>query len=325
MTTSNPVPFLMQGKNIILVVDGKSHTISKDTHLSYSKIVDALKAKDWDALRDLVEPKIAIVSFGKGYISIVGNKLLWKDQPASAEFLAARIVEMYSEGFPIEPMINFMENLMQNPSKRSVDQLYKFLEKNSLPITEDGYFLAYKRVREDYKDLHTGTIDNSVGMVPTVERNSVDDNPDSYCSFGLHFCSLEYLDGFGSRNQPVMILKINPADVVSIPNDHDGAKGRCCKYEVVAQVVGDPADAFSTIVDNHYTCNDSIEHMDDDEPQFNEEQSEEQMYNLVRVHGYGGFANATVTEYYHMTYDEACEQIQKNISQKKAQLKMVPV
>ena len=42
--------YLLQGKNIILVIDGKSHTISKDTHISYGKIVDALKDKDWDAL-----------------------------------------------------------------------------------------------------------------------------------------------------------------------------------------------------------------------------------------------------------------------------------
>ena len=31
------IPYLIQGKNIILVVDGKSHTISRDTHISYNK------------------------------------------------------------------------------------------------------------------------------------------------------------------------------------------------------------------------------------------------------------------------------------------------
>ncbi len=50
---SKAIPYLIQGKNIILVIDSKSHTISKDTHISYGKIVDALKAQDWDALRDL--------------------------------------------------------------------------------------------------------------------------------------------------------------------------------------------------------------------------------------------------------------------------------
>ena len=30
-----------------------------------------------------------------------------------------------------------------------------------------------------------------------------------------------------------MVVKINPRDVVSIPEDYDNAKGRCCRYEVV--------------------------------------------------------------------------------------------
>jgi hypothetical protein len=145
-----------------------------------------------------------------------------------------------------------MENLMKNPSKRSVDQVYGFLEKNNLPITEDGCFLAFKKVRRDYLDIHSGTIDNSIGQVVEMDRNLVDDNPDSHCSSGLHFCSESYLGSFGGGSDPVMILKIDPADVVSIPTDYNGAKGRCCKYEVIAQVNGQPKDAFATVVDKTY-------------------------------------------------------------------------
>lgn len=252
MSKSKAVPFLLQGKNIILVIDSKSHTISKDTHMNYAKIVDALKAKDWDALRDLVEPKKAIINFGKGYVTIVDGKVFWKGQPFN-NGLADRMISMYQDGFPIDPMIRLMENLMQNPSKRSVDQFYGFVEKNSLPITEDGYILAFKKVRRgDYKDIHSGTIDNSVGQVIEMDRNLVDDNPESHCSSGLHFCSESYLNNFGSGSDPVMIMKINPADVVSIPTDYNGAKGRCCKYEVVAEVDGDPKAAFASIVDDTY-------------------------------------------------------------------------
>lgn len=245
---SKPVPYLLQGKNIILVIDGQSHTVSKDTHMNYGKIVDALKAKDWDVLADLVEPKKAIVNFGKGYVTIDNGVVYWKGSVFN-NALSARMIEMYQDGFPIDPMIVFMENLMANPSKRSVEQVYGFLEKNSLPITEDGHFLAYKKVRKDKKDIHSGTIDNSVGQVIEMDRNLVDDNPDSHCSSGLHFCSISYLSSFGSHDDPIMVLKINPADVVSIPTDYNGAKGRCMKYEVVAQVNGDPATAFASVVD----------------------------------------------------------------------------
>ncbi len=45
-----------------------------------------------------------------------------------------------------------------------------------------------------------------------------------------------------------MILKINPADVVSIPNDYNGAKGRACRYEVIDQVKGAAKDCFAGAV-----------------------------------------------------------------------------
>jgi hypothetical protein len=246
--------YLLQGKNIILVIDGKSHTISKDTHISYGKILDALKAKDWASLRDLVEPKKAIFAFSGGNVSVENNQILWKGKPFH-NALATRMIEMFSDGFPIDPMVNFMENLMNNPSKRSVDQVYGFLDKNNLPITEDGYFLAFKKVKaKTYMDIHSGTIRNAVGDTVEMDRNLVDDNPDSHCSVGLHFCSISYLSHFGSSNDPIMIVKINPADVVSIPTDYNGAKGRCCKYEVVAEVVGDPKDAFTKVVNGEYNA-----------------------------------------------------------------------
>jgi hypothetical protein len=35
------------------------------------------------------------------------------------------------------------------------------------------------------------------------------------------------------------LIKINPADVVSIPSDYNNAKGRCCKYVVVGEIQDD--------------------------------------------------------------------------------------
>lgn len=331
---SKAIPYLMQGKNIILVIDGKSHTISKNTHIAYAKIVECLKKQDWDELREVVTPAKAMINFGKGYVGIDGNKITWKGQPFH-NALANRMIELYQDGFPIDPMVRFMEKLMTNPSKRSVDQVYGFLEKNSLPITEDGYFLAFKRVRSDYLDVHSGTIDNSIGQVVEMDRNGVDDNPDSHCSTGLHFCSESYLGSFGSSRDPVMILKISPADVVSIPTDYNGAKGRCCKYEVVAQVVGDAKTAFASAVNGDYapkvapapvpqwpfsepaqaprgswpfpTGADQIVHEDADEPDG---------YSVVRV--YGGDIEA-----FGLTLEDAEEMVEKNIRQKKAQLKIL--
>jgi hypothetical protein len=87
-------------------------------------------------------------------------------------------------------------------------------------------------------------MDNSVGKTVEMERNTVDDNASNTCSTGLHFCSLSYLDHFGGSDSRVMVLKINPRDVVSIPADYNATKGRACRYEVIDEIGGKAEEAF---------------------------------------------------------------------------------
>lgn len=240
-------PYMIQGNNIVVVIDRASHTIS-NTHVAYTRIREAIKADDWDTVRELIEPKKAVLKFGKGNITIENNTLYWKGEVVH-NALTLRMIQMLQEGFTIEPMVQFMENLMANPSRRSVTELYGFLEKNSLPITPDGHFLAYKKVRDNFFDIHSGTMDNSPGKVLEMERNAVDDDKDRTCSTGLHFCSIEYLPHFGrTSGDRVVILKINPKDVVSIPSDYNDAKGRACRYEVISELVTEPEKAFTKAV-----------------------------------------------------------------------------
>ncbi len=237
-------PYLIQGNNIVVVIDNKPHTISK-THITYQKVLDAIKAGDWEALPDIIEPKKVVLNYGQGNVSIQGETLYWKGKELNTG-LSVRMIQMLQEGFPIEPMVNFMENLYQNPSKRAVTELYGFLEKCNLPITPDGHFLAYKKIRADYTDVHSGKFDNSVGRIVEMERHDVDDNKDNTCSTGLHFCSQSYLSSFGGER--TVIVKINPRDVVSIPSDYNDAKGRACRYEVVSELSVDPDKAFNSPV-----------------------------------------------------------------------------
>ena len=237
-------PFIVQGNNIVVVIGNKSHTVSK-THITYTKVLDAIKAGDWETVKDVIEPKKMVLNYGAGNVSIQGEKLFWKGDELNTG-LARRMIQMLQEGFPIEPMVNFMENLYANPSKRAVTELYGFLEKNNLPITPDGHFLAYKKVRANFFDVHSGTMDNSVGRVVEMERNKVDDNKDQTCSTGLHFCGMSYLSSFGGER--TVIVKVNPRDVVSIPSDYNEAKGRACRYEVIGELGVEPEEAFTAPV-----------------------------------------------------------------------------
>jgi hypothetical protein len=225
-------PYIIQGNNVTVVIGNKPHTISR-THITYQKVIDAIKTDDWETVQNVIEPKKVVLDYGQGRVSIKGETLYWDGEEFNGT-LAIRMIQMLQEGFSIEPLVKFMENLFDNPSKRSVDELYGFLEKNNMPITPDGHFLAYKRVRADYKDCYSGTMDNSVGQIVSMPRNKVDDNKDITCSVGLHFCSEGYLKHFsGDRT---VIVKINPRDVVSIPSDYDNTKGRACRYEVVGEI-----------------------------------------------------------------------------------------
>ena len=144
------------------------------------------------------------------------------------------------DGFPFQPMIKFLGNILENPSNRAVQELYSFLEHKNLPITEDGCFLAYKAVDKNYMDKYSGTIDNSVGQSVTMQRRKVDDNCNNGCSDGLHVGALDYVESYRNEGNEdkVVIVKVNPQDVVSVPTDSECQKVRCCSYEVVADYTG---------------------------------------------------------------------------------------
>lgn len=264
-------PFIIQGDSITIVINNKTHTVNK-SHIAFEKVKTAIKEGNWDVVVEVVDPKKVLINFGAGNVHIQGDKLFWKDR----EFhnaLSKRMIQMYQEGFSIEPLINFMDNLMLNPSYRSVEELYGFLERNKLPITPDGCFLAYKKVNDEYYDVHTQTvlnkpfylltdedkaklpyttakgdtvsIENDV-VVVSKERNAVDDDSHRDCSYGLHICSLDYLNSFGGSH--TLCVKVNPRDVVAFPRDYNGSKGRCCRYEIINDIDIDPGQAFTEVV-----------------------------------------------------------------------------
>lgn len=266
-------PYMIQGQNIVIVIKNQSHTINK-THLAYEKVKQAIKEGDWDTVDRVINPVKVVLDYGQGNISVQGSKVFWKNQEMH-NALSRRMIEMLQDDFPIQPLVLFMEHLQENPSFRAVNETYEFLEKNQLPITPDGCFLAYKKVRDDFMDVHSGTVMNKPAYAFTDEekaalpktggakgevvmdlvdgvtvvsmpRNQVNDDKTQTCSEGLHFCSQDYLGHFGG--QRVLILKVNPRDVVSIPTDYNRSKGRACRYEIVGELGVDPDEAFTAPV-----------------------------------------------------------------------------
>ena len=233
------VPFMWVDGNLTVILKNKAHQVIPD-HTNYKLILEALPTATEDELLELVDIEKAVATFSQGQVSIVNGKVMFEGEEVHGS-ISKRIIEFMSKGLPFEPLVKFLENLMENPSMQSQQELYDFLEHENLPVTEDGCFLAYKAVNKDFKDKWRGTFDNSVGQVCTMRRAKVDDNRGRGCSAGLHAGALNYVANYGSvdNEDRIIIVKINPEDVVSVPSDCNCEKLRTCKYEVVGLYQGE--------------------------------------------------------------------------------------
>ena len=225
--------------NLTLILKNKAHQVLPD-HINYRLIMDSLQSASEDELLELVDIETAVATFSQGRVEVKNGQVLYDGEEVHGA-ISKRILEFMSKGLPFQPLVNFLNNLMENPSMQSQTELYDFLEHQYLPITEDGHFLAYKAVRNDYKDKYAGTFDNRVGSVCEMRRAKVDDNRGVGCSQGLHAGALNYVASYGSvdSGDKIVIVKINPKDVVSVPNDCNCEKLRTCRYEVVGEYQGE--------------------------------------------------------------------------------------
>lgn len=224
--------FLLGGDSITVFANGKPYTVNRTAKI-FNAALDAVKNDNEALFLQVVNTKDTVVQKSGGKVRIENGNLMFGDRVVTG-LISARVFDMMELGLSIDPMMAFIDNLMKNPSKRAVDELFGFIEACDLPITEDGHFLAYKRVREDYKDVHSGTMDNSVGQVVEMERNLVDEDKARTCSAGLHCCSYEYLQHFGGPR--IVVVKVNPCDVVAVPEEYKNSKMRVCRYEVVEEM-----------------------------------------------------------------------------------------
>lgn len=233
------VPFMWVDGNLTLILKNKAHQILPD-HLNYKLIMDSLQTATEDELVELVDIEKAVANYSDGTVEIKNGKVYYDGEEVHGA-ISKRIVEFMSKGLPFQPLVYFLDNLMQNPSMQSQTELYDFLEHQYLPITEDGCFLAYKAVRSDYMDKYAGKFRNKVGDVCEMRRAKVDDNRGVGCSQGLHAGALNYVASYGSvdAGDKIVIVKINPKDVVSVPTDCNCEKLRTCRYEVVGEYEGE--------------------------------------------------------------------------------------
>lgn len=227
------IPYILTGNSLTAVIGGTPYTI-QNSHENWTAIIDAIKSDATEQeLLDLIDTATAVTNWSEGEVEVKNGHVYFNGEVVHGT-IVEKILSFIKEGISPTPLVRFLENLMQNPSRRSVTELYSFLEHGNMPITPDGHFLGYKSVRSDWTDHYTGKVDNRVGAdIPRMKRNEVDDDANRGCSYGYHVGSLEYATNFGSGDRKVVIVKVNPADVVSVPHDCNHQKMRTCFYEIV--------------------------------------------------------------------------------------------
>ena len=159
----------------------------------------------------------------------------------------AKMQELVSKGASYSHLRNFWRRCLCNPRRESIQQLFAFVSRHLLTITDEGLFVAYKAVRGDYYDKHSGKFDNHPGLVVTMPRQEVTFDPNTHCAAGLHVSNYEYAYGFANlgAGDRIIVCLVDPADVVSVPHDCSAQKIRVCKYVVQSDYT--PSLAFEDV------------------------------------------------------------------------------
>jgi hypothetical protein len=233
---STPIKIVAQltGKNFFTVsTNQRTYTIQR-TNARYEPGMALLKEKKYAELLDLLDKPQALAKYTAGKVQVFDGEIYYDNKKVSG-YLAEQILSMVKEGIPFEPLVEFLNNVMQNPSNDAKEDLYKFLENGQMPITTDGHFLAYKYINWDWKDAYSRTFDNSIGKVVEVDRSTVVEDRNVCCAPGLHVGALQYVGEPVQNSKRVVIVKVNPKDVVSVPTSYSFQKMRTCRYEVIGE------------------------------------------------------------------------------------------
>lgn len=263
-------------QNITVLIDGELYTAT-DTHANWESIVaktldGTVTVEDFDTAKKVAD-KFAALS---ERVSVAGGHVFFDGDEVNS-VLTDHILRAYEEGADFLPLVRFYENLAQNPSEDSRQQLYGFLKAEDFTITDDGMILAYKGVASTgdpdvFQSISSGTaqvngvtqtghIQQKIGDVVTMPRSSVTFDPNVACSVGLHVGTWNYASTFAPFTLQV---KVNPRDVVSVPTDHNNQKMRVCRYESVS-VVDNKWDSAVVSFDEDLDWEDEEEWDDEEE------------------------------------------------------------
>lgn len=246
-------PTYVMGPTFINLTDsnGKLFTVNSKSD-KFKAVRELITKGDVLAAIDLVDTAKAIEKYSKGMLTVDGDQVMYAGKNVS-NAVVNKIRQAFTTGdSKLGSLCNFLKRLLDNPSKNSIDLLWGFIEHNDVTLDDDGFIVAWKKVRstpQGLVDSHTGKIPNDLGTVVKMIRQHVVEDPNVTCTHGLHVGAWNYVGSFSGDT--ILRVKIAPEDVVSVPKDYNAMKMRVAKYfvdaivnsnqEVVKQHVGAPS------------------------------------------------------------------------------------
>lgn len=170
-------------------------------------------------------------------VAVVGDKVIPGAESLHRHLAQASKLKDY-KGFTAfaERVSKVLDN-----RRHSMEDLMKFMEAAELPIADDGCILFLKRLnykhnqdgKRVFVDVHSGKIEQWVGMKVRVKEELVDQNRRQDCSHGLHVAAMSYLSSFSG--DVTIIGKVAPEDVFAVPQ-YSTNKMRVSAYHILAEL-----------------------------------------------------------------------------------------
>lgn len=234
--------------SVVVIVPGEDKPlVALGDHPNFNAIVQAARDQDYGVvdLFDIAETVAQNFERLSRRITTANGTLYLDGEPMSGVIVDHILRAMEAGLTEWQPLANFIENVAANPNPGSVTQLYDWLKRENFTIDADGMIVGYKGVNAlpdgTYQSIsagkatvdgktYTGNIPNPIGSVIEMPRGEVQYDPANGCSTGLHVGNYEYASGFARG--AVLEVRVNPADVVSVPLDCAAQKMRTCRYTV---------------------------------------------------------------------------------------------
>ena len=241
---------------ITAFIDGEVYTITSGRP-QFETVLSQLRAGDESVVQTFDAANFAQKAFHKVTDRVnIRNGVVYLDDKPIDSTIAKVIMGYLGEGNDNAlPLVRFMERLEANPSFRSREQFWRFVNSHGIHIDDQGYAIMYKSVEPTdtpglYRSVasgqafvngveHNGQIPSRAGDVVSMPRREISDDPNVACHKGLHCGARSYAEGFFGGNGRVLItVRVDPAHVVSVPTDHSDAKVRVEQYTFM-EALGD--------------------------------------------------------------------------------------